>query len=134
MVSDFIESGGFQRHVRKMRTLYEERRDGFARAAELEAGAFMRLRAAHAGMQVIGDVRIDAERLATLARRHHLSVTPLSTFHLEPASAPDALVLGFAPVPIARQKPALRTLAALAREVDPSRGVEVALDASKPEP
>jgi GntR family transcriptional regulator/MocR family aminotransferase len=112
VICDFITSGQFQRHVRRMRVLYGERRESLEDAARAELGGAATLRPIQAGMHAILDIDGDAGLLASRAATAGIHATPLSTFAVEGRS-PDALVLGFAAVPPVEQRRALRALAGL---------------------
>ena len=112
VVCDFITSGQFQRHVRRMRVLYGERRESREDAARAELGGVATLRPIQAGIHAILDIDGDADLLASRAATAGIHATPLSAFAVE-GRPPDALVLGFAAVPPAEQRRALRALAGL---------------------
>jgi GntR family transcriptional regulator/MocR family aminotransferase len=94
VVTDFITEGHFTRHIRRMRTLYAERRALLVDAArDLPLDMF----APEAGMHLVGwlpagcDDRLAAERAA----EHQVAVMPISLFALEPGER-GGLVLGYA--------------------------------------
>lgn len=116
-LGDFIESGAFSRHIRRMRNLYQGRRDSFAVATQAALGRTPR--PVQAGMHAVLDLDVSAVELAAMARRDRIVVTPLSEFAIERA-APNALVLGFAPLAPAVQRRELERLAAIVARVESS--------------
>ncbi len=81
VLTDFIVEGHFTRHLRRMRTLYAERR-----AALLEAGIHC-IGWLPDGMDDLSQVR--------KAAAHSLDLVPVSNFSIEPL-ARKGLVLGYA--------------------------------------
>src|SRR5262249_24442085 len=54
VLADFLTEGHFVRHVRRMRVLYAERQAALVRAAARDLGGLLDVRAAEAGMHLIG--------------------------------------------------------------------------------
>ena len=100
VVADFIVQGHLARHIRRMKTLYAERRLALAKSLtktlkdveiELQAG----------GMHLIAHfTRSETDKqLALQALKHGLAVTPLSIHCVEATPGP-ALLLSFTNIPV----------------------------------
>jgi GntR family transcriptional regulator/MocR family aminotransferase len=96
VLADFIDGGHFTRHIRRMRTLYHERRDALVAAAAQELDDVLDLQASDAGMHLIGWLRgsMSEHAATTRAAAADIAVQPLSSFSLGAPSKP-ALVLGY---------------------------------------
>lgn len=88
-VADFIGSGRYRAHVRRMRSLYSQRLECFVELIEKNSGGRLEARCPKGGMQTVvsskeglGD-RCLAERFATMG----IECSPLCDFHLEPDKA-----------------------------------------------
>jgi GntR family transcriptional regulator/MocR family aminotransferase len=98
VLAAFIAEGHFARHLRRMRTLYGERRRALVAAIERELGGEgVRVVGGAAGMHLVallpegtGD-----RALALRAVRAGLSVAPLSDCYMEARRARPGMVLGF---------------------------------------
>ncbi|HTR09704.1 MAG TPA: PLP-dependent aminotransferase family protein [Paraburkholderia sp.] len=119
-LADFIESGRYARHLRRMRRLYEERRDGLVAAIEKHLAGVMTVSADAGGMHL--SVRLDAPiadvEVSDAARAHGLHLSPLSAYCLD---APDAarysgFLLGYAETPPHVADTLMQTLARIVRE------------------
>jgi GntR family transcriptional regulator/MocR family aminotransferase len=99
-LADFIRSGAYDRHVRRMRARYRARRDRFT--AELAARApGVRVSGIAAGLHAVLELPPSAgpaEEVAARAHRLGLSVPSLSVFGAA-GSHPPALVVGYATPP-----------------------------------
>ncbi|HKT99192.1 MAG TPA: PLP-dependent aminotransferase family protein [Paraburkholderia sp.] len=84
-LADFIESGRYARHLRRMRKLYETRRDGLVAAIEKHLAGLITVSADAGGMHL--SVRLDAPltdaAVSEAARKHGLALSPLSAFCLD---------------------------------------------------
>jgi GntR family transcriptional regulator/MocR family aminotransferase len=93
VLADFVLEGHFTRHLRRMRTLYAQRR-----AALLEAAADLPLEiySPEAGIHCIGWLPDGMEDLllASKAPEYDLDLTPVSSFSLEPYQR-KGLLLGY---------------------------------------
>jgi GntR family transcriptional regulator / MocR family aminotransferase len=96
VLTDFIGEGHFERHIRRMRILYRERRTILVESIEREFGSMVEVLGSHAGMHLtmklpneISDIQI-AERAA----RQNLWIWPLSAAFFGQAAFPG-FVLGF---------------------------------------
>ena len=96
VLTDFIGEGHFERHIRRMRILYRERRTILVESIEREFGSMVEVLGSDAGMHLtmklpneISDIQI-AERAA----RQNLWIWPLSAAFFGQAAFPG-FVLGF---------------------------------------
>jgi GntR family transcriptional regulator/MocR family aminotransferase len=97
----FLESGDFERHLRRARTLYAESREALLKAIEAELGAFEpTFRDSHAGLHLL--IRfpgLSGQRLPELlssARSAGLGLYPAAPCYLGPGPEALELILGFA--------------------------------------
>jgi len=102
-LADFIESGRYARHLRRMRKLYETRRDGLVAAIEKHLAGLITVSADAGGMHL--SVRLDAPladvAVSEAAREHGLALSPLSAYCLDGADGRDPVryngfLLGYA--------------------------------------
>ncbi|MEX3692758.1 PLP-dependent aminotransferase family protein [Paraburkholderia sp. BR14263] len=119
-LAEFIESGRYARHLRRMRKLYEERRDGLVAAIDKHLVGVMTVSADAGGMHL--SVRLDAPLadadVSEAARAHGLHLSPLSAYCVD---APDAaryngFLLGYAETPPQVADALMQTLARIVRE------------------
>ena len=97
VLSDFMEEGHFARHLRRMRSLYEERQALFIKEANLAVGDDLAIEPSPAGMHLVGRFRsrVDDVKVAAAAWELGVCATPLSGFYLGKAKQ-SGLVFGFA--------------------------------------
>jgi GntR family transcriptional regulator / MocR family aminotransferase len=121
-LADFIESGRYARHLRRMRKLYETRRDGLVAAIEKHLAGLMTVSADAGGMHL--SVRLDAPladvAVSEAARKHGLALSPLSAFCLDDPHARDAaryngFLLGYAEATPEASDTLMATLAGVLR-------------------
>ena len=112
VLTRFIEQGHFARHVRRMRTLYQERRASLQAAAAADLGGAIDLTLTGAGLHAVGmlPAGVDDQRVVARAARAGLDFIPLSSLYQGPALR-QGLVFGFAPFVPATIQAAVRTLA-----------------------
>ncbi|UDM53120.1 PLP-dependent aminotransferase family protein [Cupriavidus sp. MP-37] len=103
-LADFIEQGHFARHVKRMRTLYGQRRVLIAQALKQAFGDRLTVELPPGGIQFAvqfaesADGPVDDVVVAARARQAGLAVLPLSNWyaHGRMSDTPRGLVLGFA--------------------------------------
>jgi GntR family transcriptional regulator/MocR family aminotransferase len=80
-LTDFLEEGHFARHLRRMRSLYQERRGALVAALQSELGEQLEVLGAEAGLHLVAALRgrSDDRHLAELAAARGLWLLPLST-------------------------------------------------------
>jgi GntR family transcriptional regulator/MocR family aminotransferase len=113
VLADFIAEGHFAAHLRRMRTLYRERRDVMVDAVRGRLDGALRLGPSDAGLHVTGhlDARADDRSAARRAARHGVETPPLSSFFLSARRSPG-LVLGYAGLSPEAIRAGVRALAA----------------------
>lgn len=97
-VSRWMAGGGFERHLRRMRRVYEDRRDATV-AALTEAkhrGLEIGWSLPDGGMGLWIDCGVDADRVTQLAAEAGVFVTAESNYHLEAPRRGTHLRLGYA--------------------------------------
>lgn len=95
VLADFIREGHFSRHIRRMRSVYAERRDALIESVGKELGATAEIVGAQAGMHLATILNGVADReVAERAARQNLWLAPLSSFYAHKA-ARRGFVLGF---------------------------------------
>jgi GntR family transcriptional regulator/MocR family aminotransferase len=103
VLAEFIRSGHFSRHIRKMRTIYAERRRVLVQEIERAFGDSCTIVGADAGMHVtvLMRGRLQDHEVAAKAMRRKVLVSPLSSAYV--GSAPQqGLVLGFGNTDVAQ--------------------------------
>ncbi|GAA0961523.1 PLP-dependent aminotransferase family protein [Actinocorallia libanotica] len=100
-LADFIASGSYDRHLRRMRQIYRHRRDRLV-SALAEHAPHIRATGIAAGLHAVLDLPPGTEA-ATLARaaRHGLALDPLSPYRHPDSPMPprDGLVVGYGTPP-----------------------------------
>jgi GntR family transcriptional regulator/MocR family aminotransferase len=113
-LAEFIETGGFARHVRRSRTRYAERAGVLAQSCARWLPEPARLHVPRSGLsawlEILDDLHETA--FAHAAAREGLELMPVSAFAVEQQPA-RGFVLGFAPHPPQALREGARTLAAL---------------------
>jgi GntR family transcriptional regulator/MocR family aminotransferase len=100
VLADFMTEGHFARHVRRMRNLYAERQGVLVDAIQRSLGDRLEVRAAGAGMHLVGWLEAGSDDAAVSARLWEAGIEapPLSRYGLvRPARA--GLLLGWAGYP-----------------------------------
>jgi GntR family transcriptional regulator/MocR family aminotransferase len=92
-LAGLLDSGGFDRHVRRMRQHYRRRRD-----ALLEVLAGRPTRGIAAGLHLVLDIEGEAEVVAAAAARG-LALDGLGPYWHDARGKPEGLVLGYAAAP-----------------------------------
>jgi GntR family transcriptional regulator/MocR family aminotransferase len=96
VLADFIAGGHYARHLRRMRTIYRERLEALADAAERVCAGVLRLRPVQTGLHAVGDLHgVNDERVWAEASQRGLEVAPLGMYFIGRPSA-NGLLLGFA--------------------------------------
>ncbi len=120
-LAEFIESGRYARHLRRMRKLYEERRDGLVAAIGRHLAGMLTVSADAGGMHL--SARLDAPLrdvdVSTAARVHGLHLSPLSAYCLGGPDMPryNGFLLGYAEAPPPVADALMATLARVIREL-----------------
>jgi len=100
VLTDFLCEGHFSRHVRRMRAIYQSRRDTLVREINARLGGLLTIVNSDAGMHLTARLPsgFDDVDVVRLARARGISAIALSSCYLTNAGDPG-LVLGFGGVP-----------------------------------
>lgn len=115
-LAEFLRSGQFALHVRRMRRLYRQRRDALVAALERHLGSVATVHGGSAGMHLALRFRDDGmDDLAVSARafEHGIVVNALSRHDTHGTSGWRGLMLGYAQVPAERMDELVKRLAAV---------------------
>lgn len=114
-LAEFIEGGHLGAHVRRMRGIYQERRECLREAIESRLDGLIEPIAGDAGLNISYrfDQQCDDVALAASALKAGIIFRPLSMYFLDPAKRRAGMNLGFAAVPIERIGAAAATLSAV---------------------
>jgi len=115
VLAEFIADGHFTRHIRRMRTLYAERRSALLDAA---SDLPLELEAPHTGLHLIGWLAagVNDRAAAKCAAEHGVDVVPVSKLAIE-AMPRGGLVLGYGAVNQQEIEEGVRRLSAALRAV-----------------
>ncbi len=118
VLTDFMEQGHFARHLRRMRSLYEERQALFIKEANLAIGDDLIIEPSPAGMHLVGRfrTRIDDTKVAAAAWDLGVCAIPLSGFYLGKAKQ-SGLVFGYTQADARTTRLGLQALAQAIRRV-----------------
>lgn len=96
ILAEFIGEGHLSRHIRRMRVLYEERRDTLIEAAEAELGGFLEIGPTETGLHTVGWLPegVDDKGAAQRAAEHDVEAVGLSNYALRRMTR-GGLVLGY---------------------------------------
>lgn len=115
-LADFLGSGQFALHLRRMRRLYRQRRDALVSALDRHLGQIAEVQGASAGMHLslrFHDDALSDVAIVERAKRHGIVVNALSTHSTGRGAAWNGLMLGYAQVPAERIEELVRQLAAV---------------------
>jgi GntR family transcriptional regulator/MocR family aminotransferase len=99
-LAEFIETGHFARHTRRMRAVYASRQRSLLAGVTRELAGILDATPTETGMHVVGwltDRSIDDAAVARSALRAGVEVAPLSRYAIR-ATLPPGLLMGFAAV------------------------------------
>lgn len=108
-IAEFIESGQFARHLRRMRQLYREKWQRFQQEVTRHLGGQVRPIAESAGMHLVLEGDFDDQAISTWLRTRGFGSTPLSA-HFIGAAARTGLVMGFASANERQMEDCVKTL------------------------
>ena len=113
MLAEFIAEGHFTSHIRKMRTLYGQRRTTLLDAAAHRYGDALPAVGGDAGLHLVMQLPegTDDRAVAAAALERNIVVRPLSGYYAERSRAQSGLLIGYACVPDEEIAPAFDTLA-----------------------
>lgn len=95
-LTELINEGHFERHIRRMRTVYQRRQQLLVHTLRSRLGPRVEFAYADAGMNLVMWLprHLDDRRVAAAALHHDLDLTTLSAFAVSPHQRPG-LLLGF---------------------------------------
>jgi GntR family transcriptional regulator/MocR family aminotransferase len=113
VLARFMAEGHFARHVRRMRALYASRRAALLEAAAEHLEGALKVRAAEAGMHLVGELPegADDRRASRLAGEVGVEAPAVSVYGGRGYGRGNGLMLGYAAVPEAEIREAVRRLA-----------------------
>ncbi len=118
VLNDFMREGHFARHIRKMRSLYHERRTALVESLEKEFGGEMEIWGAQAGMHLVAELPEDQEwndvEIATAAAAKKLWLWPLSPAYVGEKKR-QGFILGFGNVEAGEIPLAVKTMKGVVR-------------------
>jgi GntR family transcriptional regulator/MocR family aminotransferase len=122
VLSDFIGEGHFERHLRRMRRLYQARRDALLDALRANLGDVMVPGGDGAGLHLVGWLPpgTDAVALSAEAARLGVAAPPLDPYYAGAVGRPG-LMLGYAALDEASIAEGVRLLARAARRTQENR-------------
>ena len=120
VLTEFITEGHFGRHIRRMRTLYQERRAVLRDEAKHELTELLEVQVSDAGLHVIGWLPQEADDrlVAKLAAAEGVDTAPLSSFYQGP-NKQSGLILGFAAFSESELRSGVQKLARVLRTMIP---------------
>jgi len=121
-LAEFIDEGLLARHVRRVRRVYEKRRERLLDALQRHLGDEVEPVPSSAGLHVSGflrDRRRDTELLERAARARGVAVQPLAPYYRAKERA--GLALGYGVIPVSKIEEGIRRLAACLRGRDGRR-------------
>jgi GntR family transcriptional regulator/MocR family aminotransferase len=97
-LAEFIDGGHLDRHVRRMRVLYEHRQQVLVAEAARQLGELLDVPRAAAGMHVVGWLPegMDEQAVTRVAAMRGVSVVPISSTYASRRSPRPGLILGYA--------------------------------------
>ena len=100
-LAEFIDEGHFTAHIKRMRVIYQERRDILRHAMESRLGDAVSVSGGHAGLQLLYrfNAAADDAQIAAQALAEGVVCRPLSMYYVDKRNASPGLNLGFAAVP-----------------------------------
>ncbi|MCO5396672.1 PLP-dependent aminotransferase family protein [Ralstonia sp. 21MJYT02-11] len=113
VLAEFIAEGHLASHIRKMRTLYGQRRQILLEAAARRYGNAFTAVGGDAGLHLVMNLprEVDDHAVADAALERNVIVRPLSAYYADRSRASGGLLLGYACVPDGEIAPAFDTLA-----------------------
>ena len=98
VMTDFMVEGHFERHIRRMRALYQERQEILVSHGRRELAGALEIQPSDAGMTLLGWLPPGTSDVAAAAaaKEHQVDVLPLSLFATRPTR--PGLLLGYAGV------------------------------------
>jgi GntR family transcriptional regulator/MocR family aminotransferase len=115
VLADFIGEGHFARHIRRMRSIYAERRNALMGNLHDHFGSVVEVTGAEAGMHLTAVLNgIPDQTLSVRGAREKLWLVPLSAFYMG-KTAQQGFILGFGSTSVQEMPAALHKLRTLVR-------------------
>ena len=114
--AEFIGNGHLGAHIRRVRTLYTERRAALLAAIKSEGDGLLSVSTATAGLHLLAELpnHCDDQSIAAAAREKRIGVTPLSGYFVEtPRKKQQGLLMGFGNTPARSMRGTIRMLRGL---------------------
>ncbi len=117
-LADFMLEGHFTRHLRRMRTLYAQRRAAFVAEMQQHLGDMLEIQRSDVGMHLVAWLPpgMDDQAAARRAAAHGVDTVAISSFGMEPLQR-GGLILGYAAVAEQEMREGVRRLAAALRSL-----------------
>lgn len=119
-LAEFIAEGHYSAHLKRTRSVYQERRDTLRQEIDARLGGLVEVSGGHAGLHLLYTFTqpLDDALLASRALAEGVIIRPLSLYYLDPnASRPAGMNLGYAAVPVERIGTACATLAGVVEKL-----------------
>ncbi len=112
VLTDFINEGHLERHLRRMRTLYDKRRQTLVRALKYHLGARVQILGENAGMHLMVrlQTKLGDEELVHRAREEGVGLVSANLYYLK-GGRRDEFVLGYASLSERKIQEGVRRLA-----------------------
>ncbi|QCP54017.1 PLP-dependent aminotransferase family protein [Trinickia violacea] len=125
VLAEFIAEGHFTSHIRRMRTLYGQRRQNLLDAVARRYGDALPTVGGDAGLHLVLQLPegADDRHVAAAALERNIVVRPLSGYYAEPARSASGLLIGYACVPDEEIVPSFELLAGAIDEAELREGV-----------
>jgi GntR family transcriptional regulator / MocR family aminotransferase len=124
VLADFMHDGHFDRHVRRMRGIYNERLEALNAAAARHCAGALRMRPTHTGLHAVADLPYaDAAAVTEQALSRGVEVMPISEYAAGRQPVPNGLMIGFAAV---REDAMDKGMELLAAAIEATSRVDVA--------
>ncbi|MGU3779770.1 MocR-like pyridoxine biosynthesis transcription factor PdxR [Burkholderia metallica] len=123
-MAEFIDTGLFARHLRRMRTLYAERRSSLEAALARHLGTALRVRESPGGMHLSADLAMPLHDtdVAGAGAAHGLLLQSLSSYRVGAGRPYNGFVLGYAGLNDATIETATTQFAAVIEQLGRTRG------------
>ena len=97
ILTEFIGDGHFERHIRRMRTLYEERQQTLVAECEKNLAGLLDVKKADAGMHVVGWLPegVSDKSIGEKAAEQNLKLAPISAYCAKKKLPRGGLILGY---------------------------------------
>lgn len=119
-LAEYIESGGYQRHINAMRTHYRKKHDYIRKYVRDALSGRAALLGEDAGLHFVLSIRTDRkqEELIELFAQKRIQIYPTEPFWIDKARCPpDQLLLGFGAIPLAQLPKAMKSLSGVIDQI-----------------